>query len=225
MIGDATQTELNEETPVFFDPDEMPLSQPTLTRQDAVDFTVQKTTLERIQSRVVVKPRRKSAKRKDRLSPSAAKSKKIRKRTPKPSWMMKQATVEDLIGILKLDATKDGSDEVYIDVSEAPEPYNKLSMKVVRQLARKAREFPEICVAWNVLGLCDGSTNHHITLNGRNSPRSGNAAMLRAYAALDTFHILGLNATTNSLKDLGFGSKKSTEYLTSWKALYAEKAE
>lgn len=187
------------------------LPQPVLVRSDTM------SKLSKVKSRVVVKPKRvRKSKKTVRF-----KTTKPRKRGPKPAWMLKSATVDDIVNVLML---VDDGNEVYINVSDQPEPFNKFTLPMVRHLAKKARKYPEICTEWNVLGLCtDGKvdeepTFHKIPLNGRNSVRAGDAAQTRAHQALDAFKDLGFeDCTTNVLKDLGFGSKKATEYLQSWK--------
>ena len=200
-----------------------PPQQPVLERQNAMgpeDFK-----LARIKARVVkrpVRPKRNRSAAVPVLNADGTPRKRVKFADNKPAWLKKDADLEALAEILSLWVS---TDEVYVDLSEQEAPYNVFTLPIVRHLAKKARQFPEICVEWNVLGLSlsdEGSTTYKIPLNGRNSTRNGNAAKLRAYAALQTFSTMGFEpCTANVLKDLGFGSKKATEYLKSWSSTTA----
>jgi hypothetical protein len=193
----------------------------------AKDVTIEEM-LSFFKHRVLVKPT--PAKRKRKRTPEATgsgeddedgtqtnkkKGKKTKKAppAPKPAWMKEGAQIDDLIPILRLSE----EDVVYVEISDAPAPYNEYSSKVVKQLLRLAKRLPSICTEFNVLSLKYYGKTYEIPLNGRSAPRGDGAkTQRRAMDAMNALAAIGCIPKMALLKDIGYGSNKAKEYLTMW---------
>jgi hypothetical protein len=178
------------------------------------------TLLELLKNRVLYKPKPlkkqkkpKEPKATDGEAKDATRARK-RAKAAKPAWMMKGATLDDLVAVLDI---QEGTDMVYVNIETQNAPYNTFGTKVVRQLLRMAKRHPSMCSEWNTVALMHDSRFINIPLNGRNAPRGAGRSKLRAFEALDAFAALGCeDVGVSSLKDLGYGSSKAREFKAAW---------
>ena len=171
-------------------------------------------------------PTRPKRKRKQRLPTSSSSSTKEKKprtggtKKAKPAWLHNLASLVDLIPIIAL-SKKQNEEEgtsIYFDVQEQEPPYNTYTPKIIRHLARKAREYPQLCLKWNTLGCKFDGQIVEIPLNGRHASRSEGDSLARGQRAFDAFKQLGCNSkpSTSFMKDLGYGAVRSAEILSKW---------
>lgn len=188
---------------------------------DPDDMDCKAILLELLNRRVLTRPK-KTSKKPVVYDADGQPVKRTRKRIEKilPPWMRKDATLSDMVDILQLEVD---TDEVYIDTTAEPAPFDMCTLAVIRQIAKKAVEFPSICAKWNTISIAYADANQdaarvYIPMNGRHATRVHGAAMTRAFEAMDAIEqLVGFqDITTNVLKDLGYGSKKATLYRLAW---------
>ena len=135
---------------------------------------------------------------------------------PKPAWLKPKAGLQDLINIVQFDPT---TERAYFDVAECEPPYNTYTAPVIRQMAKKSRQYPQLCMEWNAFGVKapDGEIII-IQLGGRNAARAATAATIRGDAMFAALRRLGYvkKPSQSFVKDFGYGALKSVELLKNW---------
>jgi hypothetical protein len=162
------------------------------------------------------KPPRKKRKRK--LPPSDSKSKKeeklkrMKKQNQQPKWLSPTAVLSELITVLHIEG-----DSVIFNIEDQPEPYNQYSTKIIRQFAKKARQYPQLCYDWNKIACRYNNETIVIPLNGRHATRSAGDLQNRWNETYNAFMKLQIPKPGSSmLKDLGYGANAAYGLLTLW---------
>jgi len=205
-------------------PEEKAIEEAAIDLAEKMDSDHVRIIMEALES--IPEPTRPKRKRKRRLPTSTSPPKEKKPRTggtkkSKPPWMQSLASLIDLVPIIALSKKQNEDEEgtsIYFDVQGEDAPYNTYTPKVIRHLAKKVREYPQLSLKWNTLGCKYGESIIEIPLNGRHASRNAGDSLARGHLAFQAFKQLGCESKPSNsfMKDLGYGAGRAAELISLW---------